>query len=69
MAAIILIPAIVCWMVLALGSARKALLNVYLPVLLLLPQYYILRLPHRPPITFADAAILPNEDGIPIDEH
>jgi O-antigen ligase len=59
MAAIILIPALACWAVLALGSARKALLSVYLPALLLLPQYYILRLPHLPPISFADAAILP----------
>jgi hypothetical protein len=59
MAAIILIPALVCWAVLAMGSARKALLWVYLPALLLLPQYYVLRLPHLPPITFADAAILP----------
>ena len=59
MAAIILIPALACWAVLAMGSARKALLWVYLPALLLLPQYYVLRLPHLPPITFADAAILP----------
>jgi hypothetical protein len=59
MAAIILIPALVCWAVLAMGSARKALLCVYLPALLLLPQYYVLRLPHLPPIGFADAAILP----------
>jgi hypothetical protein len=59
MAAIILIPALACWAVLAMGSARKALLTVYLPVLLLLPQYYVLRLPHLPPISFADAAILP----------
>ncbi len=59
MAAIILIPALACWAVLAMGSARKALLWVYMPALLLLPQYYIFRLPHVPPITFADAAILP----------
>lgn len=59
MAAIILIPALACWAVLAMGSARKALLWVYLPTLLLLPQYYVLRLPHLPPISFADAAILP----------
>jgi hypothetical protein len=59
MAAIILIPALACWAVLAMGSARKALLWVYLPALLLLPQYYVLRLPHLPPISFADAAILP----------
>jgi O-Antigen ligase len=59
MAAIILVPALACWAVLAMGSARKALLWVYLPTLLLLPQYYVLRLPHLPPISFADAAILP----------
>jgi hypothetical protein len=59
MAAIILIPALACWAVLAMGSPRKALLYVYLPALLLLPQYYVLRLPHLPPVGFADAAILP----------
>ena len=59
MAAIILIPAVVCWAVMAMGSARKALLYVYLPALLLVPQYYVFRLPHLPPLSFADAAILP----------
>ena len=59
MAAIILIPALACCVVLAMGSAQKALLSVYLPALLLLPQYYVLRLPHLPPIGFAGAAILP----------
>ena len=59
MAVIILIPALACWAVLALGSARKALLYVYLPALLLLPQYYVVRVPHLPPLTFADAAVLP----------
>jgi hypothetical protein len=59
MAAIVLVPALICGLVLALGSARRALLDVYLPALLLLPQYYVLRLPHLPPLGFADAAILP----------
>ena len=59
MAAIILIPAVACWAVLAWGSARKALLYIYLPALLLLPQYYVFRLPHLPPLTAADAAVLP----------
>jgi hypothetical protein len=59
MGLIILIPAVACWAVLALGSVRKAFLNAYLPALLLLPQYYILRLPHLPPLTFSDAALLP----------
>jgi hypothetical protein len=56
---IILIPAVVCWVVLARGTAQKALVNVYLPVVLLLPHYFSLRFPHLPPLTFADAAILP----------
>lgn len=56
---IILIPALACWAVLARGSAQKALINVWLPVVLLLPQYFSLRIPHLPPLTFADAAILP----------
>ncbi len=56
---IILIPAVICWVVLARGSAQKALVNVYLPVILLLPHYFSLRFPHLPPLTFADAAILP----------
>ena len=59
MGLIILIPAVACWIALARGSAQRALLTVYLPVLLLLPEYYILRLPHLPPLTFSDAAILP----------
>lgn len=56
---IILIPALACWVVLARISAPKALVNVYLPVLLLFPVYFNLRFPHLPPLTFADAAILP----------
>lgn len=59
MALIFLLPAMVCWAVLAMSSARKALLYVYLPTLLLLPQYYVLHIKHLPPISFADAAILP----------
>lgn len=56
---IILIPAVACLIALATGSVRKALLNVYLPTLLLLPQYYTVRLTHMPSLTFSDAAILP----------
>ena len=59
MALIILLPAVACWIVIATWSMRRALLDVYLPSLLLLPQYYIFRGPHLPPISFAEAAILP----------
>jgi hypothetical protein len=56
---IILIPAVACWVALAKGSVKGAFLNVYIPVLLLLPQYFTLRFPHLPPLSFADAAVLP----------
>jgi hypothetical protein len=56
---IILLPAVACWVALAKGPIRKAMLSVYLPSVLLLPQYYVERFPHLPPLTFADTAILP----------
>lgn len=56
---IILLPVAVCWCVLARRSARHALVYVYLPVVLMLPGYYVLKLPHLPPVTFNDAVILP----------
>ena len=56
---IILIPAVACWVALARGTVRGAFVNVYIPVFLLLPQYFTLRFPHLPPLSFADAAILP----------
>jgi len=56
---IILLPAVACWVALARGPIRRAFLNVYLPSVFLLPQYYSVRFPHLPPLTFADAAILP----------
>lgn len=59
MALIILLPAVACWFVIAKWSMRRALLYVYLPSLLLLPQYYIFRPSHLPPLSFAEAAILP----------
>jgi hypothetical protein len=56
---IILIPALVCWVALAREPIRKVMVDVYLPAVLLLPQYFSLRFPHLPPLTFADAAVLP----------
>ena len=56
---IILVPGIICWAALAKWPIRKVFVSVYLPTVLLLPQYYILRFPHLPPLTFADTAILP----------
>ena len=59
MALIILFPAVLCWVAMAWGSVRKAVVSIYIPCLLLLPHYFNIRLPHLPAITFADAAILP----------
>jgi len=59
MGVIILLPAVLCWLQLAWGSARKALLNVYLPCLLLLPDYYLVRLKHLPALCASDCAVLP----------
>src|SRR5208283_3513899 len=56
---IVLLPAVACLVVLTTGSARSALINVYLPAVLLLPQSFELRFAHVPPLTFAAAAILP----------
>ncbi|MGB8258825.1 MAG: O-antigen ligase family protein, partial [Terracidiphilus sp.] len=59
MGLVILIPAVLCWAALARGGARAALVWVWLPCVLLLPSYYILRFSHMPPFHFADMAILP----------
>jgi O-antigen ligase len=59
MALVILLPALACIVAIAMGSTRSALINVYLPSVLLLPQAFELRFEHMPPLTFADAAILP----------
>lgn len=56
---IVLIPALVCWVMLARKSVRHALIYVYLPSVLLLPHYFVFRPAHMPPLTFADMAILP----------
>ncbi len=56
---IILLPAVACWIALARGPIRKALVTVYLPVVLLLPHYYTLRFQHLPPVSFAEMAALP----------
>jgi|GEM_PF-454222 len=59
MGLIVLLPAVFAWAYMAWGSVRRALITVYLPCVLLLPDYYIVRLKHLPAITFADAALLP----------
>jgi hypothetical protein len=40
-------------------KADKAFLNVYLPCLLILPTYFVIRLPHLPPVSMASGALIP----------
>jgi hypothetical protein len=59
MSIIILIPALACIIALFRDSTTKAFLNIYLPVFLFLPVYYFWKVASLPPITFAEAALLP----------
>lgn len=56
---IALIPGLIAALVALAKSARVAFLNVYLPVLLLLPDYYRWIAPGLPDPTFSMAAIFP----------
>jgi len=54
-----LIPLFASWYYVARGQRDKAFLNVYLPSLLLIPTYYVVRLPHMPFISPSNGALLP----------
>lgn len=54
-----LLPAVLSLYYVIRGSTEKAFLRVYLPSLLGLPFYYECQLPHMPPISAAEAALLP----------
>ncbi len=56
---IVAIPALIALYRTIRGSAAAAFISVYLPVLLLLPEYYRWSLPGLPDPTFSQAAILP----------
>lgn len=53
------IPAIVAFILLFIYSKEKVLLNVYLPVLLLLPQKFHAQTVGFPKLSFAEATIIP----------
>ena len=56
---IVAIPFFVSLFVLLRKTVEKAVLNVLIPVLLLMPLYDIWKVPSMPPLTFADTAIFP----------
>ena len=59
MTLLLLIPGCISLFLVLIGSVETAFLSVYLPSLLLIPQDYSLRLPHLPPFSSADYALIP----------
>jgi hypothetical protein len=59
MSAIFLLPGLLSIYLLIRGRIETVFLCVYLPALLLLPDGYAFRLPHLPPISAAQAALIP----------
>jgi hypothetical protein len=56
---ICILPGLISLYFVLLGRADKAFLNVYLPCLLLLPQYYYYRIPHLTALSTSDFALIP----------
>jgi O-Antigen ligase len=59
MSVLILVPGFISFFLVMRGRIETAFLSVYLPCLLFLPQYYSLRLPHLPPLSAAEFALIP----------
>ena len=59
MTLLLLIPGLVCLFLVLRGRIETAFLSVYLPCLLSLPGDYSLRIPHLPPISVAEFALIP----------
>jgi len=56
---LVLISMVLAIVVIKRQSLNDAVIKVYLPSLLIIPEFYSVRLPHLPPIGFAAAAIIP----------
>ena len=59
MSVLILVPGLISLFLVLRGRIDTAFLSVYLPCLLCLPNGYSLRIPHLPPITTAEFALIP----------
>jgi hypothetical protein len=59
MSAIFLVPGLLSLYLVVRGRIETAFLSVYLPALLLLPDGYAFRVPHFPPISAAQSALIP----------
>lgn len=59
MNAILLLPACISLILVLRGKIEIAFISVYLPSLLMLPEGYAIRLPHLPPVSAAEYALIP----------
>ena len=59
MSAILLLPGLISLILVIRGRLETAFLSIYLPSLLLLPQEYGYRIPHLPPLSAAEFALIP----------
>ena len=59
MSILLLLPGIISFVLVLRGRVETAFLSVYLPSLLLLPEDYGLRIPHLPPFSAAEFALIP----------
>jgi hypothetical protein len=59
MSALLLVPGLISLFLVLRGSIETAFLSVYLPCLLCLPDDYRLRIPHLPPTSAAEFALIP----------
>ena len=59
MSVLILVPGFISLYLVWRGRIETAFLSVYLPCLLLLPDNYSLRIPHLPPLSAAEFALIP----------
>ena len=59
MSILLLVPGLISLFLVWRGQIETAFLSVYLPCLLLLPEDFSLRIPHLPPFSAADFALIP----------
>jgi hypothetical protein len=59
MSVLLLVPGLISFFLVWRGRIETAFLSVYLPCLLLLPDEYYLRIPHLPPLSAAEFALIP----------
>jgi O-Antigen ligase len=59
MSMLVLVPCLICLYLLIRGRAETAFLWVYLPIMILFPQAFSIRLPHLPDTSIAELTLFP----------